>query len=271
MWLKINFKKAYQFGAAYFYAITSCLYLFSIGILQVRNRSFIYTIAGYFGLDMKKLVKPRVPCVKLAEIINEKAAVSLREVTGRSGNISLLELLVIDNLIATYQPKNIFEIGTFDGRTTFNMAANSAAAAKIYTLDLPKGQMGTTRLAIAAGDREFINKNSSGSRYEGTEESKKIVQLFGDSAVFDFSPYFKKMDMVFVDGSHAVDYVLNDSKTAMQLLRMEGGIILWHDYDGWDGVTQALNEIYTGNDVFLGLKRIEGTSLVCYIKKQRPL
>ena len=43
------------------------------------------------------------------------------------------------------------------------------------------------------------------------------------------------MDFIFVDGSHSYDYVLNDSRKALSLLRGGKGIILWHDYPGWTG------------------------------------
>jgi hypothetical protein len=39
------------------------------------------------------------------------------------------------------------------------------------------------------------------------------------------------------------------------------GIIFWHDYSLWDGVTRALNELYQSDDRFRGLKWIEGTTL----------
>jgi hypothetical protein len=39
------------------------------------------------------------------------------------------------------------------------------------------------------------------------------------------------------------------------------GIIMWHDY-GWREVVQALNEIYTENEVLKNAKNIENTSLV---------
>ena len=38
-----------------------------------------------------------------------------------------------------------------------------------------------------------------------------------------------------------------------------GGIILWHDYGIWEGVTKALEEIESSEN--LGLKNIAGTSL----------
>ncbi|MBW1799456.1 MAG: hypothetical protein JRJ85_01880, partial [Deltaproteobacteria bacterium] len=51
--------------------------------------------------------------------------------------------------------------------------------------------------------------------------------------------------------------------TAMRLIRT-GGVIIWHDYGIWEGVTRALEEMEEKNK--WGLKHISGTSLV-YFKK----
>lgn len=73
------------------------------------------------------------------------------------------------------------------------------------------------------------------------------------------------MDFVFIDGSHSYEYVLNDSKQAIKMLRNGKGVILWHDYDEYAGVTRSLNKLYLENNKFKNLKRIKGTSLVCLI------
>ena len=39
-----------------------------------------------------------------------------------------------------------------------------------------------------------------------------------------------------------------------------GGVIIWHDYGIWEGVTKALEEIESKEKY--GLKNIKGTSLV---------
>ena len=46
--------------------------------------------------------------------------------------------MVIANLAEQAEPPTAFEIGTFDGRTTLNIAANLRPPARVYTLDLPK-------------------------------------------------------------------------------------------------------------------------------------
>ncbi len=49
------------------------------------------------------------------------------------GNVSDFEIGVINRLVKYNNPKTLFEIGTFDGRTTLNMAAHSGGDALVYT------------------------------------------------------------------------------------------------------------------------------------------
>jgi Methyltransferase domain len=88
-----------------------------------------------------------------------------------------------------------------------------------------------------------------------------IVQLFGDSATYDWSRHFGRAGLVFVDGSHAKEYVIKDSDTAFRLAT-KGGLVIWHDYGVWEGVTQALEELEAHQQ--LGLRHIRGTSLVIW-------
>ncbi len=211
----------------------------------------------------RSYARPRalLPRVQLSEVMSLTADVHLEETSGVDGNVSLTELRCISNLVKHYKPSTVFEIGTFDGRTTLNMALNSPAAAKIYTLDLPAAQMNATKLAVAKDDKKYIDKAKSGQRYSAA--SGKITQLYGDSAGFDFGPYQDSIDFIFVDGAHSYEYALNDSRIALKLLRGGKGIIVWHDYDTvyWPGVTKALNQLRSTNG-FQGLKHIDGTSLV---------
>lgn len=257
-------KRIIRFIKKYIFACISCVYIFTFGLLSVKNRAFLTEICKHFGYH-PKLFEPIIPQISLSDVVSEHAFIQLREVIARDGNVSILELLVLTKLIVQYHPIRLFEIGTFDGRTTLNMAANSSSEAKIYTLDLPRKQINSTRLNLDIDDKAYIDKEQSGSRYVNTDCESKIFPLYGDSAVFDFSPFYNSIDFIFLDGSHAHDYVINDSKLALKLLRNGKGIILWHDYDGWEGVTSALNELYKQHPAFASIRRIEGTSLVCLI------
>jgi predicted O-methyltransferase YrrM len=118
-------------------------------------------------------------------------------------------------------------------------------------------------LPLSHDDLKYIDKSGSGLRYVGKECSNKITQLYGDSATFDFSFFWGSIDFVFVDGSHSYEYVLNDSRVALRLLKKNGGIIVWHDYDSWEGVTRALDELFVKAPEFNSLVRFKGTSLAC--------
>lgn len=183
-----------------------------------------------------------------------------------NGNIRISELGIINMIAETCEDEsNIFEIGTFDGRTTINLAFSSPSNCRIFTLDL-KPDMETV-YSLESGERHMVEKRVPGERIEKYRKSNasvanKIHQLYGDSANFDFSPYYNSCSLVFVDGSHAYDYVYSDTKEAIKLIK-KGGVILWHDYGIWERVTRALEEIESKQQ--LGLKNISGTSLV-YLK-----
>jgi predicted O-methyltransferase YrrM len=201
--------------------------------------------------------------VELQEFFQNHRQLTLLEPLSVDGNISLLELAVIGLLIRQARPQRIFEIGTFDGRTSINMMANAPIGCRLFTLDLPSDEAGKTQFRVAADDMKYIQKAVSGARIRGTEFEPNITQLLGDSATFDYKNYNGTFDVVFVDGSHAYDYVKSDTEVALRLLKPNGGLIVWHDYDTdwWPGVTRALNEFYSGRKELRGVRHVNGTAL----------
>ncbi len=246
----------------YLFAVFSCVYLMTLGLLRARNRDLVVGITRHFGYGV---VQTKIPVVPLNTLVGDALNIEVYEALGGDGSISALELICVIQLIKTYNPQRLFEMGTFDGRTTLNMAANSASDAEVFTLDLPKSQSQSAKLRLEVSDRKYIDKEISGAKYRGTRFENKIHQVFGDSATYDFSPFFGTVDLVFVDAAHSYEYVASDSKVAMKLLRESGGIILWHDYGNWEGVTRAVNELFTAAPEFAGLKQIAGTTLACLI------
>ena len=180
-----------------------------------------------------------------------------------NGNVRLSELAVLAKAGAAVPAGgSIIEIGTFDGRTALNLAVNSAADTKVFTLDLPPDV--STKFELAVGERQFVEKAAPGERYRRcgapwSESACRITQLHGDSAAFDWSPFASTARLVFVDGSHSYEYASGDSETAFRLVA-PGGMVIWHDYGVWEGVTRALDDLETARK--LGLRKIRGTSLV---------
>ncbi len=243
----------------YIYASVLSRLVLGIGMLKRENWFKVSQMAELLGYRLKT----KAPEVALSEIVPEQQPIELRVLETRDGNVSLYELASIVSIARQLQPRRIFEIGTFNGRTTLNLAANSAPDVSIVTLDLPAAQIGETKLSVESSEVKFIDKAASGVLYHATDQEHKIRQVYGDSATFDFSPYYGTCDLVFVDASHAYEYVLNDSRIALKLLKPSGPrAVIWHDYGAWEGVTDALNKLYsTGDPVFRNLKKIASTSL----------
>ncbi|MEI8201961.1 MAG: class I SAM-dependent methyltransferase [Bacteroidota bacterium] len=181
----------------------------------------------------------------------------------KKGNVTELESRVIAHLVRHFKPTTIFEIGTFNGYSTLNMAMNTPPDTLIYTLDLPQEMLPNTGMKVDANETEYINKSISGAFFIHHEASNKIVQLYGDTYSFDFTPYYKSVDFIFIDASHTYKYVANDTEKALNLLSEKGGVLLWHDYNSvtFKGVTRYLNEKYFGDKRFKDIKVIKGTSL----------
>jgi predicted O-methyltransferase YrrM len=201
-----------------------------------------------------------VPKIKISEIITGPIGVSLVDLEQVSGNTSSLEQLVLLSIAKQRNCKRVFEIGTFDGKTTANLAANLNGA-EIFTIDLPAERVRSAGLPISRHDMTFIMKDQIGEKFS---RSQRIVQLHGDTAKFDFSPWYGSCDFVFVDACHEYEYVLNDSEVALKLLAPNGAI-LWHDYSTWIGVTRALNDLHRRDLRFRHLRFIAGTTLCLLI------
>jgi hypothetical protein len=208
----------------------------------------------------------RLPIVPWQEVIPRRP-VSIVEPHKRSGDVNLAELAVLASAAAAVASgAEIVEIGTFDGRTTLNFAVNAPPQLTISTLDLPPDA--TPKFDLAAGERAYVDKPRSGRHFadprpEFAAAAARITQLYGDSAAFDWSAHLRRAGLVFVDGSHAYDYVIADSDTAFRLLA-DKGMVIWHDYGVWEGVTRALEEIEASRH--LGLRHVRGTSLVVWRK-----
>ncbi len=215
-------------------------------------------------------VKLRLPTVAARDVIDGSVPITLLEPEFVLGNVTLLELALINTLVAARKPRNLFEIGTFDGRTTVNMIANAAPGARLHTLDLPKAAIGATAFSLHEAETSYVDKEVSGARFERSRWRTQVSQVFGDSATFDFSSYHGQMDVVFIDGSHQYEYVSNDTDVALKLVS-NGGLILWHDYQPfWPGVITRLEELHRSGGVYAGLRNVEGSSLVFLEVRRQP-
>ena len=181
------------------------------------------------------------------------------------GDVSWQELVTISALVAHFKPLRIFEIGTFMGKTTYHLAANSPEQAQVFTLDLPQDNFGET-IAQNPYDMNLLHegkRHEVGFYFKNTAYQSKITQLFSDSRSFDETPYAQSMDMIFVDADHTYPSVINDTRKALRMLKTgeSGKVILWHDLRQRSDVERGILEL-CGRDK---IRHIKDTMLGIYV------
>lgn len=196
----------------------------------------------------------------LNEIVDIDKQIMLQNFCVREGNVSFFELMAIAVLITNCKPKNLIEIGTFDGNTTLQMALNTTEDAVIHTIDLPEGEA-TTYLPILEDDVKFVQDQRKETRkYLGSSVERRIIQHFGDSTTYDFKKFTKSgsIDFCFIDAGHSYECVKSDTENVLKILS-PNGIILWHDFTpNCPGVYKYLCEL----SQLHSLVHISGTNLV---------
>jgi predicted O-methyltransferase YrrM len=262
--------RAVSFLRPYLLGVAGSAYLFSVGWVRWKNRAAIVELSHHFGYHHESREPAELPVITLRELVPGDSLVDVRAIDAVDGNVSEYELITICRLVQAIRPGALFEFGTFDGRTTLNLAVNAGPDAKVCTLDLPASGVDDTASPIHRHELRYASKASSGERYRGTDAEGRIVQLYGDSGTVDFGPYYGRTDFVFIDASHTFDYVVNDSLHALRMLRSSGGTIVWHDYGRWDGVTAALNQLRLAHESFGAVAHIAGTTLAVLAVPAKP-
>ena len=134
------------------------------------------------------------------------------------------DVLYLALLARVLSPRTIFEIGTLHGYTALLFALNTPPDTVVYTLDLPPNDSCAPSLSTTAIDDVHIAAYARSTEYlyHSHTVGKKVRQLYGDSARFDFAPYHEKVDLFFVDGAHSYEYVRSDSLNALSCTRGGG-------------------------------------------------
>ena len=149
------------------------------------------------------------------------------------GGTRLDELLILAAVTKVFSPKRVFEIGTYNGRTTAIFALNAAAGASIFTLDLPPGASvdGSREDEYIDTDRQLVERRKVSNFIKELKLTDSCKQLYCDSMQFDPAPFRGSIELGFIDGAHALPYVRNDT-VKMASMMADRGLVFWHDYGG---------------------------------------
>jgi predicted O-methyltransferase YrrM len=147
------------------------------------------------------------------------------------------QAVVFLSLVAARTTGKVIEFGTFDGRTTYNLALNHAG--EIVTIDAGVGK------DVSNIERRIYGSFKPGACFRTAPEAirDRITLIEQDSRHVDLSRYHGQAGLVFVDGGHDEAVCRHDTAAALALAG-PGGVIVWDDYTPyWPGVKTVLDEL----------------------------
>lgn len=182
--------------------------------------------------------------------------ITITPVTFLDGGSMVTDLALLKGLAGKINNGTYFEIGTWRGESVANV---SPVCSECYTMDLPddeKKKLGLTD--------EYIRQHAILSKH-----LKNVIHLKENSLKFDFASLNRKFDLVFIDGDHHYESVLNDTLNVFKHLVHDKTIVVWHDYAYYPGAVR--NETFAAisdavdNSLHSGLFYVQNTMCAVYL------
>jgi predicted O-methyltransferase YrrM len=250
-----------------------------LGIASPRHAiEFVLRRAVPFGISFKDLEAYRIstwrhgrlPRVHLTQIFPGIETVNVNLVNLYQRKIGLstdaAEVMVLCAIEKFMGARNVVEIGTYDGNTTLNLAANLPEGGSVTTIDLPPNWDRKFLYDVPGNHWNVTDRHRIGIQYQGTQYEGRIRQVLGDSAAVDWKELRPPFDMIFVDGCHFRDYVKADTENAIRNIR-PGGVIVWHDYGDIKDVSRVVDEAAKS----ITIQVVRGTRLAVGWQGPRPI
>jgi methyltransferase family protein len=190
-------------------------------------RSYLSVCLRKYDELMGKGLPAKSPIPGLTPTDLDTLTIPLRFQSG--GGTDPREILNLAAVTKLLRPKRIFEIGTYNGRTTAVFILNASPDCEVFTLDLPPQTASLpeylpTDIGLVQDRRPegYLKRAGLGERYQ---------QIYCDSMAFDPEPFRDTVDLGFIDGAHAEKFVRNDTMK-MAVMISPRGYVFWHDYGG---------------------------------------
>jgi hypothetical protein len=138
------------------------------------------------------------------------------------------------------QPSRILELYTAYGDTTLALA-RVCPESRLTTIDI------CLEMGIGKQTGEVPSREKVGEAFRDQPERERITQHVVDPQVFDWAKV-PVADLVFIDGDHSYEGVLNDTIIALER-SASYSILVWDDYwSACPGVIQLINDLNTPQD-----------------------
>ena len=146
-----------------------------------------------------------LPTVDVLELVPD-FNLEVSNYTFLDGTSMVSDLALLKGLSKKIKNCDYFEIGSWRGESILNVAEYAASCT---SLSLSKEEMKQMKLVngFMEMDGYFI------------KDLPNLTMIRHNSQTFDFKKLNKKFDLIFVDGDHTFDAVVNDTKNVFPLLK----------------------------------------------------
>ncbi|MEO1050659.1 MAG: class I SAM-dependent methyltransferase [Bacteroidota bacterium] len=134
-----------------------------------------------------------------------------------NGTSLITDMILLKALARKFENCAYLEIGSWRGESLANVGD--------ITNDLTSLTLSATEMREMGISEKFISVHGVFSNGIGS-----IKKIENNSHTYDFKQLDKKFDLIFVDGDHSYEGVVNDSKKVFPLRKDGNSIIVWHDY-----------------------------------------
>lgn len=240
--------------------IIKALKAFSLIAAKPALLNLMFQDNDYWRKYLEKGQKSYKPLAELTfPVLFENLNITISPVTFLDGGSMVTDLALLKGLAGKINNCTYFEIGTWRGES---VAVVSPECSLCYTMDLPDDEKQNIGM-----DEEYIKQHAVLSK-----KLKNVIHLKNNSLEFDFSSLNQKFDLIFIDGDHHYDAILNDTLKVFEHLVHDKTIVVWHDYAYYPG--KVRNETYAaildGLDVSLHSKLFYIANSMCAVYFPSP-
>jgi predicted O-methyltransferase YrrM len=155
------------------------------------------------------------PVIPFQSIVH--GTIVIRPYAFLDGGSTPADLALIKQLASEIPKCKYFEIGTWRGESVSNVAA---VAEECCSLNLPD-----ELLFKQTGSADYVASHRFFSR-----DLNNVKHLYGDSRNFNYRDLNTKFDLIFIDGDHHYDTLVQDTRNVLEILCHDASVIVWHDY-----------------------------------------
>ncbi len=159
---------------------------------------------------------PTVDLLDLFQNLNE----NIDTYSFLAGTSLITDLILLKSFAKKFQNCAYLEIGSWRGESLVNICD--------VTDDC-------TSLTLSEAEMKALNFSNEFIKVHGifSNHIKTMKKIEHNSQTFDFTQLNKKFDLIFIDGDHSYEGILNDTQKVFPLRKNGKSIIVWHDY-GFD-------------------------------------